>query len=143
MACRSGIAVASGTLAGLANVDPLPPLPTTGWEETAMLATAMVDKPDAFVSALMAVNLPLAGHCAAQPDVEVSDALTDRLRWMLVARTQDADADLRARIAAGPALGQLGDPRFERRTGPEGDYLLPPLIEVPAGSYPIGSDEGH
>ncbi len=131
------------TLESLADADPLPPLPTTGWEETAMLTAAIVEKPDAFVAALMAVNLPLAGRCAAQPDVEVSDALADRLRGSLVERSQDADADLRARIAAAMALGELGDPRFERRTGPEGDYLLPPLIEVPAGTYTIGSDEGH
>jgi len=131
------------TLAGLADADPLPPLSTTGWEETTVLAAAMVDKPDAFVSDLMAVHLPLAGRCAAQPDVEVTDALKDRLRWRLVERCQDADADLRARIAAGVALGELGDPRFERRTGPEGAYLLPPLVEVPAGTYTIGSDEGH
>jgi formylglycine-generating enzyme required for sulfatase activity len=103
----------------------------------------MVDKPDGFVSNLMAVHLPLAGRCAAQPDVEVPDTLKDRLRWMLVERCQDAEADLRARIAAGLVLGELGDPRFERHTGPEGDYLLPPLIEVPAGTYTIGSDEGH
>jgi formylglycine-generating enzyme required for sulfatase activity len=131
------------TLAGLADADSLPPLPTTGWEETAVLAAAMVDKPEAFVSDLMAVNLPLAGRCAAQPDVEVSATLKDRLRWRLVERCQDAEADLRARIAAGLALGELGDPRFERCTGPEGDYLLPPLIEVPSGTYTIGSDEVH
>jgi hypothetical protein len=131
------------TLASLADADPLPPLPATGWEETAVLATAMVAEPDAFVTDLMAVNLPLVGRCAAQPDVRVSDALKDRLRAALVQRTQDADADLRARIAAGLALGELGDPRFEPRRGPEGDYLLPSLVEVPAGTYTIGIDEGH
>ncbi len=131
------------TLANLADADPLPLLPTTGWEETVVLAAAMVEVPDAFVADLMMVNLPLAGRCAAQPDVEVSDDLADHLRWSLVARCQDADADLRARIAAGLALGELGDPRFERRTGPEGDYLLPPLVEVPGGRYTMGSDAGH
>jgi formylglycine-generating enzyme required for sulfatase activity len=131
------------TLASLPDADPLPPLPTTGWEETAVLAAAMVGAPDAFVGDLMAVNLPLAGRCAAQPDVEVSDTLKDRLCWRLVERCQDAAADLRARIAVSLALGELGDPRFERRTGLEGDSLLPPLIEVPAGTYTIGSDEGH
>ncbi len=103
----------------------------------------MTADPEAFVTALMAVNLALAGRCAAQPDVEVSEALKERMRWALVERTQDAGADLRARIAAGVVLGELDDPRFERRQGPHGDYLLPPLVEIPAGTYTIGSDEGH
>lgn len=131
------------TLASLADADPLPPLPATGWEETAVLATAMVAEPDAFVTDLMAVNLPLVGRCAAQPDVRVSDALKNRLRTALVRRTEEVGADLRARIAAGLALGELGGLRFERRRGPEGDYLLPSLVEVPAGTYTIGIDEGH
>jgi formylglycine-generating enzyme required for sulfatase activity len=130
------------TLAGLADSDPLPPLPSTGWEETTVLAAAMAADPDRFVADLMDPNLALAGRCAAQPEVSVSDALTQRLRWALVERTQDASADVRARIAAGLALGELGDPRFERRQGPYGKYLLPPLIEIPGGTYRIGSDEG-
>jgi formylglycine-generating enzyme required for sulfatase activity len=59
-----------------------------------------------------------------------------------VERTQDTRADLRARIAAGLALGELGDPRFQRCRGPYGEYLLPPLIKIPSGTYRIGSDEG-
>ncbi len=35
----------------------------------------------------------------------------------------------------------LGEPRFERCKGAYGDYLLP-LVTIPAGTYPIGSDEG-
>ncbi|MDS4042072.1 MAG: SUMF1/EgtB/PvdO family nonheme iron enzyme, partial [Candidatus Competibacter sp.] len=130
------------TLAGLADADPLPPLPGTGWEETAVLAAAMADRPDAFVADLMAAHLALAGRCAAQPDVSVSDALKDRIRQALIQRTEDPAADLRARIAAGLALGELGDPRFQRCRGPHGDYLRSPLIAIPGGTYTIGSDEG-
>jgi formylglycine-generating enzyme required for sulfatase activity len=68
--------------------------------------------------------------------------LKRELQQALVARTQDEAADLRARIAAGLALGWLGDPRFERRKGAYGDYLLPPMILIPSGTYTIGSDEG-
>lgn len=68
--------------------------------------------------------------------------MKDRLRWDLVARTRTPEADLRARIAAGLALGELGDPRFERRHGPYGDYLLPPLIRIPTGVYTLGSEDG-
>ncbi len=131
------------TLAGLADADPLPLLPTTGWEETTVLAAAMTPDPAGFVTCLLEVNLPLAGRCAAQPDVPLSSELKTRIQQALVQRTQDAKADLRARIAAGLALGELGDPRFERRQGPHGEYLLPSLVSIPGGTYPIGSDEGH
>ncbi len=131
------------TLRTLADSDPLPPLPSTGWEETMLLAAAMASDPARFITELMAHNLPLAGRCAAQPDVEIPETLKDEVRWGLVARTQEASADLRARIAAGLALGELGDPRFERRLGPHGAYLLPPLVHIPGGTYRIGSDEGR
>ncbi len=131
------------TLAGLADADPLPLLPGTGWEETTVLAAAMSAQPDAFVASLMQFNLPLSGRCAAQPDVRISADLKDRIRWALVERTQDSKADLRARIMAGLELGGLGDPRFERRRGPYEEYLLPPLVAIAGGTYSIGSDEGH
>jgi formylglycine-generating enzyme required for sulfatase activity len=131
------------TLHDLADADPLPPLPTTGWEETTVLAAAMASAPDRFVTDLMSQNLALAGRCAAQPEVRIAAALKDKVRWALVERTQDPATDLRARIAAGLALGELGDPRFERQHGPYGAYLLPPLIDIPGGTYRIGSDAGH
>jgi formylglycine-generating enzyme required for sulfatase activity len=130
------------TLHDLADADPLPPLPTTGWEETTVLAAAMARDPEHFITELLPQNLALAGRCAAQPEVSISEALKDRVRWGLVERTQDPAADLRARIAAGLALGELGDPRFESRHGPYDTYLLPPLVDIPGGTYHIGSDEG-
>ena len=130
------------TLQALADSDPLPPLPSTGWEETTEGLPPWRTIRSASVTAVMVSNLPLAGRCAAQPEVKVPEAWRDQLRWALVQRTQDADADLRARIAAGLALGELGDPRFETRQGPFGIYLLPPLIDIPGGTYRIGSDEG-
>lgn len=39
-------------------------------------------------------------------------------------------------------MGKLGDPRFERRQGPYGDYLRPPLIQITGGVYILG-DDGH
>ena len=131
------------TLERIADSDPLPLLPGTGWEETTIMAAAMSADPDAFVRDLMDANLPLAGHCAAVPDVKVSDVLRDEIRWALVACTQVPEADLRARIAAGLALGELGDPRFERGVGPEGDtYMLPRMIPIEGGEYTLGSDDG-
>ena len=130
------------TLARLPDSAPLPPLDSTGWEETVTLAASLSDRPDGLVRGLMEANLPLAGACAAAPDARVSEVLKQELRWALVTRSQDLDADLRARIAAGEALGHLGDPRFERRTGPHGEYLLPPLAPVAGGNYLIGDDAG-
>jgi formylglycine-generating enzyme required for sulfatase activity len=130
-------------LGSLADSDPLPAAPSTGWEETFVLAAAMADAPDAFVGSIAEVNLPLAGRCAAQPDVSVSAHLQQQLQRQLVERSRDEAADLRARIAAARSLGELGDPRFERRRGPHGDYLLPPSVAVEGGEYVIGSDEGH
>lgn len=130
------------TVATLSSSDPLPPLPSSGWEETTILASAMAKQPDQFLTDVMAHHLPLAGRCAAQGEGNVSEHLKNRLLWALVERTQDLEADLRSRIEAGLALGELGDPRLIRQEGPEGGYVLPPLIEIPGGIYTIGSDEG-
>jgi len=130
-------------LASLAPADSLPPLPQTGWEETTILAAAMTPDKEAFVRGLLPHSLTVAGRAAATPALRglLSEGLLDELRWALVARSRDREADLRARIAAGLVLGDLGDPRFERRVGPHGDYLLPPLVDIPGGRYTIGDDE--
>ena len=117
----------------------LPELPSTGWEETTEVAAAMAPDADRFVRDLMAPNLPLAGRCAVAPGVTVGDPLRAELRAALVARSRDPAADLRARIDAALALGPLGDPRFARRTGPIGTYLLPPLVTVAGGTYRLGA----
>ena len=74
--------------------------------------------------------------------MRISPPLRQRLQQALIARSRDPAADLRARIAAARALGELGDPRFERRRGPDADYLLPPVVAIEGGVYRIGSDEG-
>ena len=123
--------------------DPLPPLPGTGWEETTILAAAMTADPASFLRGVMGTSLALAGRAAVQPELRprLPEDLLDELRWALVERSRDPEADLRDRIDCGFAVGDLGDPRFERRTGANGDYLTPLLIEISAGTYPIGDDE--
>ena len=142
------------TLQALADSDPLPPAPATGWEETFLLAAEMLDQPDAFIGDLAKVNLPLAGRCAAQVNAlqtknpppsgegRVRVSLCQQLRQNLLSRSRDPAADLRARIAAAHALGELGDPRFQQCQGPHGVYLKPPLLPIKGGVYTIGSDEG-
>ena len=123
----------------------VPPLPLTGWEETALLAAAMAPDADAFVAGLMNENLPLSGRCVAQPDVQsrVSPERLDVLRHALVARSRERAADIRSRIEAALVLGVLGDPRFEKKVGKHGEYLLPPMVGLPGGPYPIGEDEAY
>ena len=130
-------------LATLSPADSLPALPLTGWEETTILAAAMAEDKEFFMRGLMPQSLTVAGRAAATPAVRglLSAGIKDEIRWALAARSRDPEADLRARIAAGLVLGDLGDPRFERRTGPWGEYLLPPLVDVRGGVYTIGDDE--
>lgn len=128
------------TIASLAKGDPLPPPGQTGWEETTLAALPMSKDPEGYVAKLIEQNLPLAARCAVLPEVKISDELKDRIRHELIGRTQDMTADLRARIAAGESLGLIRDPRFEHYQGKEGECLLPPMVEIPGGKYPIGDD---
>ena len=130
-------------LEGLGAGEPLPPLPGTVWSQSMLMAAAMVPRPADFVSTLVERNLVLAARAAALPEVatKLPDATLDALRDALVRRSRDPEADLRARFAAGRMLGRLGDPRFERHEGPHGACLLPPMAEIPGGTYLIGDDE--
>jgi formylglycine-generating enzyme required for sulfatase activity/GTPase SAR1 family protein len=131
-------------LATLQDFEPLPPPDPTGWEETTVLAASMAADPDAFVRALAQANLELAarGALALRATNRAKPTTLEMLEARLRERSRDPEADLRARIAAARALGDLGDSRFERRSGPHGEYLSPPMLAIEAGSYPIGSDEG-
>ena len=130
------------TLKALADVDPLPPLLSTGWEETMLLAAAMASDCTGFLTTLMEHNLPLAGRCAAQPEVEIPVALKDKIRQALVQRTQNPAADLRARIAAGLALGEVGDPRFVRQQGPWGSICCHRCLRSLVGRMPLAVMRG-
>ncbi|MBK8314329.1 MAG: SUMF1/EgtB/PvdO family nonheme iron enzyme [Acidobacteria bacterium] len=98
----------------------------------------MAGDPESFIRNLMPHNLPLAARCAASPELKISEELKREIQDLLIDRTKDMKVDLRARIAAGEALGIIGDPRFELRKGPFGEYLMPPMVEIPGGKYPIG-----
>ena len=140
-------------LAKLGVQEPLPGPDPSHWEEPVKLAVQLVGDPLAWVRALEAVNLPLAGRaavaCQEKAEALHGAAVFDGLRQALLARSRDAKVDVRLRIEAGLVLGDLGDPRYERRTGPHGEYLWPKSehwVHVPGGSYTIGrngqGDEG-
>ncbi len=131
------------TIDGLADGDPLPPLSQTGWEETTLTAAPMAKDPESFIRDMIPHNLPLAARCSTSPEVNISDDLKTEIQNLLITQTQDMKVDLRARIAVGEALGTIGDPRFERRTGPYGDFLVPPLVDIAGGIYPIGDDKSE
>jgi formylglycine-generating enzyme required for sulfatase activity/DNA-binding NarL/FixJ family response regulator len=127
----------------MATSDELPPPPPSGWEESLLMAAELSDDPERLIRDLMPHNLVLSARCAAQSSVRPSLAasLLGTLRDVLVGRSRDPDADLRHRIACGFALGRLGDPRLRPWPGPEGECLVPPMVAIPGGTYPIGQDE--
>ncbi len=129
------------TRAKLPKGEPLPGLPTTGWEETALTAAPISKDAAAFVRKLAEHHLPLAALCAASPELTLPHELKDELRHKLIERMQDPQADLRARIAAGEALGELGDPRLTTGRRADVEYRLPPFADLAGGDYPIGDDE--
>jgi formylglycine-generating enzyme required for sulfatase activity len=119
--------------------DPLPPPPSTGWEEATIVAAGLARDPATWVEAVLALNPALAGRCLDDGGAQVSSHLRERARDMLLGEMQDRCVHLRARIAAGHVLGRLGDPRFELREREGARYILPPVVRVPGGQYAIGS----
>ena len=121
----------------------LPGVDRSGWEETALMAAELAGEDDAFIASVAEVNLPLAGQCAATRNiggVNTRSALAERL----LTRMRDPGADLRARIAAGHALGEmevlevLG---YQAHCDGSGRRIawLPPTERISAGDYTFGS----
>jgi formylglycine-generating enzyme required for sulfatase activity len=122
----------------LGDDEPLPPPPTTGWEEPTILAAGLAPRPAALVEAVRAVNPALAARCLTEGRLDLPDVAA-RVRADLRAEMENPQVHLRARIAAGEALGQVGDPRFEETEVDGQRVLIPPLVAVPGGTYRIGS----
>lgn len=119
------------------NYEPLPPPPPTGWEQTTILAAAMAEKADAFLRTVATVNPVLAGRCLLQGQAGSDANMRLTVVDALLAIIANPDADLRARIAAGTLLGDLGDPRIgEMVTIPAGQFLMGEGREQHALSLP-------
>ncbi|MBM3131321.1 MAG: NACHT domain-containing protein, partial [Chloroflexi bacterium] len=121
--------------------------PTTGWEETVIMAAGLAGK-DAprFVSTVRKDNLPLAGRCLAEAGTERTElkTLADETRAALLIRQRSPAAHLRARIDAGLALGEVGHPelgpqKFELDGQPVW-AIVPPMQPVPDGEFIRGSE---
>jgi hypothetical protein len=135
--------------------DPLPPPPTTGWEEATALAAACLAYPDprqaeALARAVLAHHPPLAARCLLEAGLvppEGVKAITARLLAIIGGQTSPGlqpDQALCLRRACGLALGHLGDPRIlagESRT-PDGVRFTQPQWSrvIPAGPFLMGSD---
>lgn len=139
------------TMAKLGAQEPLPGPDPSHWEEPIKLAVLLVPDPQPWIQVLQPLNLALsarAAHlCRARAETLHGKSVFDGLRQSLLTRSRDPAVDLRLRIEAAEALGELGDPRYLQGTGPKGHrYLLPkPVhwVKVPAGRYTIGCENGH
>jgi len=104
--------------------DPLPPPPTTGWEEATALAAARAALEDGdwarLAQAILVYHPPLAARCLLEagtsPEEEVRREVADRLLSVIQDPAATAALEDRQRtslrIACGLALGALGDPRI-------------------------------
>jgi formylglycine-generating enzyme required for sulfatase activity len=139
--------------------DPLPPPPTTGWEEATVLAAARAALADGdwprLARAVLPHNPPLAARClleAGRSSPEGARAeVGERLLAMIrdPATTEDLKPRQRVslRIACGLALGSLGDPRILERgrvaVHPDGRrvrFVEPAWSRaIPAGPFQMGS----
>ena len=124
----------------LAPADPLPLLPGSRWDEVMLMACPMAVDPDAFIRELLGVNLALAGRCAGAGEAVLTTETRTLVAQTLRRRRDDPTTDLRARIEVALRLGELGDPMFEPHRSPDGRFVLPPMITVPATMYTVGHD---
>jgi formylglycine-generating enzyme required for sulfatase activity len=141
----------AGVRAGLRTQEPLPGPDALPWEEATKLALQLTSQPDVWIGALAPVNLALAGRAAAGCLDRLTSDVGNQLRADLLARSRNADVDVRLRIEAAEALGLMGDTlRYEKRKGAgpgQPDFIWPrsgatsPVawVHVPAGTYLIGS----
>ncbi len=137
---------------GVAELKPdeaLEPPPTTGWEETVMLAASLAgDDTPRFITAVQKENLPLAGLCLADigADRDQVKSLAEKTRPELLTRQRNNGAHLRARIAAGLALGEMGHPELPPRQfefeGRRVWAIAPPMQPVREGEFIRGSEPG-
>lgn len=127
-------------LAQLGVSDSLPPLPAGGLAESVILAVGMQTDPAAFVLALADADPVLAARCAVESGSPLDPLCRSTLRDRVLALSRHPAADLRARLAAGLLVGDLGDPRLVPCAVGAGRALLPDLVTLPAATYRLGGE---
>jgi len=123
--------------------EPLPPPPPIGWEEPTVLAAGLAPDPARFIEAVRQVNPVLAARCLTEAGIAPPARLKRQAQDDLLREIGDRRVHLRARIAAGEALGRLGDPRFTEIEVQGRRVILPPLVPIPAGPFRMGSTFLH
>jgi formylglycine-generating enzyme required for sulfatase activity len=133
------------------NFEPIPPPPSTGWEETSILASGLAhDAGDVLVRQICTVNPVLAARCIVEGPAEVSPQTRQAVVNALLAVIDNPESALRVRIAAGDELGRLGDPRLGEMTaiaagafiaGDANDRRELFLPEFAIAKYPVTNTE--
>jgi formylglycine-generating enzyme required for sulfatase activity/DNA-binding winged helix-turn-helix (wHTH) protein len=133
------------------NFEPLPPPPSTGWEQTTILATGLSQThKNELIAAVIRTNPVLAARCVGEGNAEIAPADRKLLVDELLSAIANPEVALRVRIAAGDALGWLGDPRIgEMAVIPVGEFTMGKglechqvsLPEYQIGRYPVTNAE--
>jgi formylglycine-generating enzyme required for sulfatase activity len=132
------------------NFEPLAPPPSTGWEETTILAAGLAHaEAQKLIGALCRSNPILAARCVLEHPA-IGQATRAEIADRLYATVADPDVALRVRIAAGEMLGCLGDRRAgEMALIPAGKFLMGEgaeqhevfLRDYQIGRYPVTNAE--
>ncbi len=130
--------------------DALPEPPATGWEVTTILACGLSQDAQKLIEAIRLINPELAGRCLDEAGIDCKDwEVCKHVQADLLADLYNPELHLRTRLQAGFILGRIGDPRFlpsPIRRGDGGEVIqvvLPQMVNVPSGSYVIGSVKGE
>jgi formylglycine-generating enzyme required for sulfatase activity len=132
--------------------DRLPDPPQTGWEVATVLAAGLMgledtQMPNCLISNVLRHNLPLAAQCILESGVNFSTSVQEEVAGGLIGQIEKPRERLPARLAAGKALGRLGDIRVLKRegyvaleNGKQVESIQPVWVPVPAGPFLMGSE---
>jgi formylglycine-generating enzyme required for sulfatase activity len=131
--------------------DRLPDPPQTGWEVATVLAAGLMgledtQMPNRLISNVLRHNLPLAAQCILESGVNFSTSVQEEVAGGLIGQIEKPRERLPARLAAGKALGRLGDIRILKQkgnvtleNGKQVEFIQPEWVPVSAGPFLMGS----